>query len=114
MHYVITLEIHPLFNLLLLQNHCPLKYSDHQLMCILSNIIYLSITYFNIHIYIFPATELKKLNCMLCIMFRAFTYDSWTLQLTSQNSNRRVISVFHRDTKNILPKQISSSPSKFK
>jgi len=39
--------------------------------------------------------------------FRAFTYDNWTLQLTSQNSNRRVISTFHRNSENILPKQIS-------
>lgn len=43
------------------------------------------------------------------VLYRAFTYDSWTLQLTSQNSNRRVISVFHRNTKNILPKQISKN-----
>lgn len=42
-------------------------------------------------------------------LHRSFTYDSWTLQLTSQNSNRRVISVFHRNTKNILPKQISNN-----
>lgn len=38
--------------------------------------------------------------------FRAFTYDSWTLQLTSQNCNRRVISTFHRNAENILPKQL--------
>ncbi|XP_060878579.1 uncharacterized protein LOC132950955 [Metopolophium dirhodum] len=37
---------------------------------------------------------------------KAFTYDSWTLQLTSQNCNRRVISIFHRNAENILPKQI--------
>jgi len=46
------------------------------------------------------------INFVFIIFYRAFTYDSWTMQLTSQNSNRRVISVFHRNTKNILPKQI--------
>lgn len=50
---------------------------------------------------------------LLCVVYfiyfsyRTFTYDSWTLQLTSQNNKQRVISTFHRNTKNILPKQIS-------